>query len=93
MQKRGKYSRVRHHSKDDYGDYHKRITWQTFWKYELPIMAAKKVGVEKKLNATGKELEAYKHCKYMFEEIEKFTSNRAEWDKTYELFIPDNLQL
>lgn len=90
---RGAHSRLRHHSKDKNGDYHQRITWQTYWKYHLPIMEAKEVGVEKKLSAVGKELEAYKHCKYTFETLEKFTSNRAEWENTYDLFIPNNLQL
>lgn len=78
MQKtRGRYSRERHHSSDQHG-YHERVTWQTFWKFELPILEAKRVGIEKKLSARGKELEAYKYCYYKFNQEEKFYNLRSE---------------
>lgn len=89
---RGRYSTIRHHSKDEYGDYHERVIWQTYWKYKLPIMEAEHRKKRRPSLPVGKELDIYMYCAYTILR-EKFTSNRAEWEKTYDLFIPNNLQL
>lgn len=73
---RGKYSSIRFHMKEMHGDLHERTMWKTFWKYKLPIMEASEHGIQRRLNATGIELEVYMYCseKMVTETFENYRS-------------------
>ena len=72
---KGRYSTIRHHSKDEHGDYHERVMWQTYWKYKLPMLEAEFTRTLKPSRPMGVDLDMYMYCSYLML-YEKFTSNK-----------------